>query len=412
MTIIRKPIQSEYLFEGSEAVLADGAMVDSGWLDMTEFGKFTLDIQASAGGFEVTFYGSNVDGGGGIDSPPASTIIELPFVAGTLPVSKRYTRVTVNNITGGNLTDVYFSIKGQIGDADGNLAMPLNILPNITSPATLSKSVLIGQDTNGAFRNALVNQGGALVNADFFSEVALGNIPGYGINTKVGRNSDVDAGGTEDLIASGGNYSGQPVGFTPEPVLVVSSSALDTALGTGANAIRIIGLKTPTSTEYEIEDIPLNGLAGSVSNESWWRVIESQVLTAGSVNENQGVITISGNVTPAVVFGTIQAGFNQSYDGVITVPAGKTMIVKRVRMAINRKNGSPGSARVTLQLRPPGSVYLGVRVFEMQTGAALGYDVLGGRLIPEGTDMKIQITQVSDNNSQFEGAVEYLLIDN
>lgn len=245
----------------------------------------------------------------------------------------------------------------------------------------------------------------------FELEVDLGNIAGYTIDTKFGRNSDIDTGSVpEDIWEGGGLYTGQPDGFTPELVTVVSDDANDTSAGTGARTVRIYGLKTSSSTEYESEDITLNGTTLVDSVNSWWRVVRCYVLTAGSGAENAGIISIASKVTTANIFARVPAGTNQSQILALTVPAQRTFVLRRLRIAITRNNGSAGSANITLRAREQGGVYRAVRNFELQTGAPVEFTALGGTKFIAGTDLKFMVDDVSDNNTIAEGAFEYLLI--
>lgn len=254
------------------------------------------------------------------------------------------------------------------------------------------------------------NKAGALVVADYTTEIALGNVQNFQIDTKFGRNPDIDS-GPEDMWNGGSNYTGQPENYTPETVDVFSSSANDTSAGTGARTIRFFGLESPTSEEYTHEDITLNGTTAVTSTKTWWRINRAFVLTAGSGGENVGTITIEPTTSSSNVFVQMLATFNQSTIGAYTVPANKIMIIKRVRVAITRANGSAGSATITLRARETGGVYRALRVFEMQTGATTEFTSLGGIVLPEGTDIKYRIETVSDTNTVAEGSFEYILVN-
>jgi hypothetical protein len=229
------------------------------------------------------------------------------------------------------------------------------------------------------------------------------------IGTKFGRNPDIDA-GPEDIWNNGGDYTGLPTSFTPETVDVFSSSTNDTSAGTGARTIRIVGLKTSTSTDYETEDITMNGTTAVTSVSSWWRVNRAYVLTAGSTGNNVGIITVRSTTTTANVFVFLPATFNQTTIAAYTVPDGKNILIKRIRVAITRASGAAGSATISLRVREPGGVFRAVRVFEVQTGSGVSYTALGGDLYPAGSDIKFRVEQVSDTNTIAEGAFEYLLI--
>lgn len=243
-------------------------------------------------------------------------------------------------------------------------------------------------------------------------DLALGRIGGKDVGIKFGRNPGISTTtDPADVWNGNGNYTGQPVGFTPETVHVFSASANDTSAGTGARTIRITGLKTSTSTEYETEDLTLNGTTAVTSANTWWRVNRAEILTAGSGGENAGEVTVRPTTTTANVFVVMPAGYNRSQIGAFTVPAGHNMILKRLRVAITRANGSAGSATVTLRVREPGGVYQARRAFEIQTGAPTEFTNVAGDVFPAGSDIKVRVEQVSDNNTIVDTALEYILVD-
>ena len=243
-------------------------------------------------------------------------------------------------------------------------------------------------------------------------DLALGRFGGMESGTKFGRNSDVDVAAAEDIWHGGSDYTGQPVSFTPETIEVFSSSTSDDDGDTGARTIRIFGLKSSTSTEYESEDLTMNGTTAVTSVNTWWRINRAYVLTAGSTGNNVGNITIRPTTTTASVFAVMPATYNQTQIAAYTVPAGKTLLIKRIRVSITRANGSAGSANVTLRARETGGVYRSVRNFEIQTGAPTEFQAFAGDILPAGTDIKFRTDAVSDNNTIPEAALEYVLIDN
>ena len=242
-------------------------------------------------------------------------------------------------------------------------------------------------------------------------DIMLNLVNGVSHETKFGRNPDIDIGATEDLWANGGTYTGQPISFTPETVTCASSSAADTSAGTGARTLQVYGLASDTSEEYTSEILTLNGTSNVITSGTYYRMNRAIVLTAGTGGGNAGTITCNSTATTANVFLGIPPGNNQTMIGAWTVPAGKRAVIKRVRIAMARANGSPGSANITLRVRSPGGVYRAARNFEITTGTDVNYVQYIGDSIVAGTDMKITIESVSDNNSIFDGALEMIIID-
>lgn len=138
---------------------------------------------------------------------------------------------------------------------------------------------------------------------------------------------------------------------------VSSSDANDTSAGTGARTVVVSGLD---GNYAEIsETVTLNGQTGVSTTNSFLRVFRLQVTSAGSGEENAGVIYVgTGTVTagvPANTFGTIPAGENQSLMAIWTVPAGYTAFMNRLLFS------SFGNSNVTvvmaLYARPEGQVF-------------------------------------------------------
>lgn len=279
-----------------------------------------------------------------------------------------------------------------------------------TNGAAAQSSFLMVTTLKVLASNVKFNDAGAQLTGDFLTEVALGNVSNYEMGTKFGRNPDIDA-GPEDIWAQGADYSGHTL-TSPETVDVASTSTDDDSAGTGAQTIRLTGLESDTATEYTTEDITMDGTTPVTSSRSWWRINRIQVLTAGSGGQNAGDITVDPTTTGSSArFAAMPAGFNQTTIAAYTVPAGRTLLLKRVRASITRANGSAGSATITLRARTPGGVYRAIRIFELQTGAPTEFTNLGGDVLPAGTDIKYRVEQVSDPNTIAEAAMEFVLLD-
>lgn len=108
-----------------------------------------------------------------------------------------------------------------------------------------------------------------------------------------------------------------------------SDSADDAAAGTGARTVRISGLDGSYNEISEV--VTLNGQTAVNTVNSYLRVFEILVMTAGSGGTAAGVIYAgTGTVTsgvPANVYATIPSGYNKSEMALWTVPAGYTAYV-------------------------------------------------------------------------------------
>jgi hypothetical protein len=391
--------------------LGISGVYDSGIADIEGYTQLWTEIYSDVAGTLVGTWYDDVAGTNVLRTFTAPYDPAEDLFYSTTVVLGKYLRYTFTN---GTSAQSIFHMRLKLDNTaySGQMLKVESFIPTNVL-AQLTRSVLVGKNTDGSYHNVQVNKGNALLTGDFFSEVALGNIPNYEIATKFGRNSQVDTVTVpEDMWANGGTYTGFPVSFTPETVDVFSSSTNDTSAGTGARTIQIKGLKTSTSSVEETENITLNGTTAVTSISTWWRINRVKVLTAGTGDQNAGNVTVRSTTTTANVFAVMPLGFNQSTIGAYTVPFDKTMIIKRVRVTITRSNGSAGSATISLRIRPIGGVFNAARVFELQTGGSTSFESLGGLIAESGSDVKYRIDNVSDNGTIAEGAFEYVLIDN
>lgn len=280
-----------------------------------------------------------------------------------------------------------------------------------TEPVEVTRAVLTGQDGAGNFNNVHVGEGGVLSVDEFLTEVALGNISGHSLHTQFGRNSDIDPGSEPETVWEGGGlYTGQPIHTaSAETVTIVSSSALDTAAGTGARTATIYGLDE--NWALQSEEVTLNGLVAVTTTGQWHRVFRVEVETAGSGGSNAGVLTVAHSTTVTNVFAGVPVGKNHSQVAAYTVPASKTGKVMRIAAVLTRTNGSAGSGTLELLVREEGKVYKAVRVFEIQQGAGLAREINAAVSLPAKSDVQWRVTDVSDTNTVLTGTFEILLVD-
>lgn len=260
------------------------------------------------------------------------------------------------------------------------------------------------------------NIGGALVTADFATEVSLGNVSNQYSVVKFGRVTGLAA--AADIWSAGGTYTGQPVQFTPETVQIKSASANDTNGGSGAWKIVFEGLKTNISREYESEEVTLNG--GTVTTTStWWRINRAYVSeaaepTAITSGTNAGVITINASVTTSVVFATIPAGFGQTQLAAYTIPYQCTAVVKRVYLSCSRVNANTTSITGSFRVRAPErySSYRALAVYDITSSFDVDDVKDGGLRIAGGSDIKMRVDTVDSAGTRANAELEFLVITN
>ncbi len=160
---------------------------------------------------------------------------------------------------------------------------------------------------------------------DFYLEVQKGNIPFHSIVHKFGLNNSLSA--SWSVVSSSGLYQ---VPTTAQALEIVSTSANDTAAGSGARTVFFQGLDA--NFVLQSETVTMNGLTPVPLVNTYIRGFRAYVFTSGTyasltAPSHVGTITIQGSgsgvkwvVIP--IIGTFPSG--QSAVAVYTIPAGKT----------------------------------------------------------------------------------------
>lgn len=157
----------------------------------------------------------------------------------------------------------------------------------------------------------------------FGLQVARGQVAWHSVVHVFGYNPDVDS-AAEETVWTAGGILGHPA--SPTIMKVASTSANDSSAGTGARTIQILGVNGTGG--YASEIVTLNGQTAVNTVNAYDAIERVVVLTVGSGGANAGNINIgTGDVTagiPAVIYGQIASGENNSLMGHWTCPSGYT----------------------------------------------------------------------------------------
>ena len=172
----------------------------------------------------------------------------------------------------------------------------------------------------------------------FGLQVARGQITGHEVVHVFGYNPDVD--GNEETVWPINGLLGHPE--SPTIMKISSTSANDTAAGTGARTVFIKGINGTGG--YATETVTLDGQS-AVDTVNEYDAIESMVvLTAGSGEANAGLVYAgTGTVTsgvPAVPYSVVAAGENQSLVGHWTCPKGFTGYLTHGKFTVGPTSGN------------------------------------------------------------------------
>lgn len=241
----------------------------------------------------------------------------------------------------------------------------------------------------------------------FDLQVARGFIEGHKTLFKFGNNPDIN-GSLETIWSQGGIYSYPAAAIQMK---VSSSSASDTALGTGARTVFVYGLD---ANYREIsETVTLDGQTAVLTTNSYLRVSRAYVVTAGSGGTAAGDIYVgTGVVTagvPATVYAVITLGENQTTMAVWTVPAKHTLYVYRGFFSA-ASNNTTHTVLGKFLIRTEGGVFRNAADITISSGA-VPYDFEIPLAIPEKTDIEARAIALNGSNFYVTAAFEGIYIE-
>ena len=225
--------------------------------------------------------------------------------------------------------------------------------------------------------------------------VSQGKVPGVRNITVFGYNPDVDQ--TEITVWPLASILPSPPSAT---VMTVSStSANDTAAGTGARTILLTGLD---STHTEItESVTLNGTTAVTTTKSFLHLNEGIVTSAGSTNSAAGSIYIgTGAITagvPAIIYNVIKFDYNNFVTGSYTIPAGYTAYLSQGMFTTGQDTGST-SVRGRLLIITADKIVHTIAVTTVNNGIA-DYTFEYPVAIAEKTTVEARAVGSANNNS-------------
>lgn len=228
----------------------------------------------------------------------------------------------------------------------------------------------------------------------FGLQVSRNQIQGHSDVIVFGYNPDLDT--TEESIWPNGGTVPHP---TVASVLKISStSANDTAAGTGARTVFISGVNGSFQTVSET--VILNGQTEVNTVNSYLYVNAFYTLTVGSGGVNAGDINAgTGTVTagvPAVLYDMIYTGFNQRTTAHYCVPAGFTGYMVRCVITAGQASGSTAVTSFLKQHGPDN--ILRVEAVSAINNGSVVYDFDPPYVIPEKNCVGASAIGAANNN--------------
>lgn len=247
-----------------------------------------------------------------------------------------------------------------------------------------------------------------LMNREFLLRVERGEVSGHRLISRYGRNPDIDVGAAEDVWNNGGLYTGFPTG-SAEAIEIFSSSANDTAAGTGARTVQITGLDASNNPQT-VSGVALNGTTPVAVSGTWKRVFTVSVETAGSGGSNAGTLTVRHSVTTANVFSVMAVGLNFDQFAGYTVPTGKKIYVLSLDLQIGATAAAGIIANFAVAIRPSGGVFNVIRTWDISD--TQGRTVPGNYFsLTAGTDVLFRVLTVSANNTPASVGARFIEVD-
>lgn len=243
---------------------------------------------------------------------------------------------------------------------------------------------------------------GVTMEMDYRIAVGVGLIP---TQTKVGvyGHNPIPAAG-DDVWEGGTAYPFQTSAVALE---LLSSSANDTAAGTGARTVRITGLDINYNTVTEV--VSMNGTSVVPTVNSYFRVNFFDLVTAGSGGTNAGDITLrvaSAGATQQIM----KASYGFSKTCIFTVPAGFTYTVTDFVMQVG---GNGANTNITYGVT---KIMNGITTINNEFNATpdAQFDrrpVLGNE-VPEKSTILLRITAIGGTPSDAFASIAGILIKN
>lgn len=229
--------------------------------------------------------------------------------------------------------------------------------------------------------------------ADFYFDVATGDVRGHGAINKFGNNQDIDSAAVEDIWDGGGLWN-EPT--ATQVYTIISTSTADTGAGTGARTLEVNGLDSTGLLQSEI--ITLAGTTAVTLANQYQMIHRMIVRSAGAGGANVGTITANA-VTDANITAQITIANNQTLMAVYKIPSDSDGCITNVYGSILRSGGPTTAVDIILYAKPIGEVWQVKHISSLTTGGTSQINHKYG--IPNcfgpGTLLKVSAGSTADN---------------
>ena len=184
--------------------------------------------------------------------------------------------------------------------------------------------------------------------ADFYFDVATGDVRSHSSVNKFGNNPDIDSAAVEDIWDGGGIWN-EP--SASQVYTFTSTSAADAIGGTGARTVEIFGLDS--SGALQNETLSMSGTVAITAINQYQMIHRMIAQSFGSGGENAGIITANAN-TDATITAQIAISNNQTLMAIYKIPVDNDGCIISFYNSILRSGGPTTAVDVVLYAKPTG----------------------------------------------------------
>lgn len=233
----------------------------------------------------------------------------------------------------------------------------------------------------------------------------MGGVPGYARVAILGHNPNIQTSGTAaDVWEGGGNY---PLLTVASQLEILSTSAADTAAGTGARTVLIQGLDAnwlPIT-----ETLTLNGVTPVATVNSYLRINLMTTVTAGSGAQNAGDLTlrvVGAGSTQSIA----RSGYGFGRQAVYTVADGNSLFCGSFNFTVFTPNNSTFSAVFGIQqVSGTGNKRIPIE-FQVTSNSPYLHLTQFGLSFAARTAVILRVTSTGQNSTNITAAAECMLI--
>ena len=222
-----------------------------------------------------------------------------------------------------------------------------------------------------------------------------------------GNNTDVDQSTVpEELWPGGGSY---PYMTAATSLEVVSTSAADTALGTGARSVIVIGLDVNYVEQSDV--VVMSGTTPVQLPRQYFRINMVELVSAGTGRVNAGTINIR-NTGAGTIRAIMPLGTGSSQQAVYTVPAGHTFLIRSTIGTINLTSGIDKNVTIGTHVRLANGTSR--RRGQFSLSSIVPFHLTSDFVfpLPEKTDVSLEVTFTATNDVNVTAGFTGVLIKN